>query len=578
MKYKLIKPINPDYSTIEQILTNRGLPLESINKYINTTDRDICKPELLGVDNLKKAKEIIKEVVINNKDCLVIVDADCDGFTSSAILINFLYDLFPDWVLNHMRWYLHDGKQHGLNDCIDYILEQKYSLVICPDSSSNDFEEHRRLKEKGIECLVLDHHEAESLDNNAIIINNQLSEYSNKMLSGAGITWQFCRYIDEQKANQYLDLVALGNDADMMSMLSIETKHLINKGISNVKNPFISHLVEKNSFSLKGKLTPLGMSFYIAPFVNAMVRSGTQEEKELVFKSMLTFEAFKIIPSTKRGHKIRDKETLVEQAIRVVTNVKARQTKAQNESVELLTKKIEDQNLLKHKVLLLLLEPNEIDKNIAGLIANKFMSKYQRPVCILTKEEDLYCGSARGCDKIGINAFKDICESTQVVEYAAGHQGAFGLGITANNIQAFIEKTDLILKDISEEAIYYVDYIFNEQNLKSEKILSIAKMESLWGKDVEESLIAVEHLKVIPSQVVIYDKKGLTIKITLENGIVLMIFNASEKDCDILKNNNDGYIEINIVGKCNENEWMGRITPQIFIEDYEVIDSNKYFF
>ena len=48
---------------------------------------------------------------------------------------------------------------------------------------------------------------------------------------------------------------------------------------------------------------------------------------------------------------------------------------------------INEQNLLQHKVLLFLLESGEVDKNIAGLIANKIMAKYQRPVCILTKIE-----------------------------------------------------------------------------------------------------------------------------------------------------------------------------------------------
>ena len=44
-------------------------------------------------------------------------------------------------------------------------------------------------------------------------------------LSGAGVTWQFCRYIDKllniNNAEKYRDLVALGLDADMMSLRSI---------------------------------------------------------------------------------------------------------------------------------------------------------------------------------------------------------------------------------------------------------------------------------------------------------------------------------------------------------------------
>jgi single-stranded DNA-specific DHH superfamily exonuclease len=98
------------------------------------------------------------------------------------------------------------------------------------------------------------------------------------------------------------------------------------------------------------------------------------------------------------------------QAIRTVTNVKARQTKKQNEGLEIIENMIEENNLLDHKVLLFLMEPGVIDRNIAGLIANKMMAKYQRPVCILTKGENGYQGSARGCTLAGIPDFKAICE------------------------------------------------------------------------------------------------------------------------------------------------------------------------
>lgn len=69
--------------------------------------------------------------------------------------------------------------------------------------------------------------------------------------------------------------MALGLDADMMSLTSIETKHLIGTGLARPRNPFIVKMAERNSFSLKGKLTPIGVAFYIAPFVNSMTRSGS---------------------------------------------------------------------------------------------------------------------------------------------------------------------------------------------------------------------------------------------------------------------------------------------------------------
>lgn len=622
MKYKLIKPINENYCTIEQILTNRGIKHEDIKHYLNTTDNDINSPLLFGEERLKRAVAALIKTINNNLKCVVIVDSDCDGFTSSAVLINYLYDLFPSWVENNLTWFIHEGKQHGLSD---FELTEDIALLIIPDASSNDYEYHKQLKEKGIDIIILDHHEAEKESEDAIVINNQLSDYPNKNLSGVGVTWQFCRYLDSllntSYANKYIDLVALGNMADMMSMVSIETKHLITKGFKeeNIKNPFIAYMADKNSYSLGGKVTPMGAAFYIAPYVNAIVRSGTIEEKQVVFKSMLGFEAFKKVPSTKRGHKLGEEEQLVIQAIRTATNVKNRQTRAQDAGLELLEHIIDEKRLLDNKVLLFLLEPGQIDKNIAGLIANKFMAKYQRPCCILTKVEMItydptieniyrndfseiesidygnwvkeisYQGSARGYDKSGINNFKDICEKCPSTIFAEGHQSAFGLGIECGIIEdgseevfgegiyQFIDYTNDILKDVSSEPIYLVDYIYDGYNVDPQNIIDIAKLEELWGKDVDEPFVAIKDLKVTKDMVQLMspDKKP-TLKITLPNKVSLIKFNSSQEEYE--KFISDGYVCIDVIGKCNKNEWNGFVNAQIFIEDYEIVDSSKYFF
>lgn len=619
MKYQLIKPVNKNYSAIEQILTNRGIEYKNIHHYLNTTDEDINSPILFGEENLEKAATKIIKVIKNNGKAVIIVDSDCDGFTSSATLINYLHDLFPFWVENNLLWFIHEGKQHGLNDFdIDFFEKDlSFALVIVPDAGSNDYTYHEQLKDIGIDVIVLDHHEAERTSENAIVINNQLSNYPNKQLSGVGVVWQFCRYLDSlletNKANDYLDLVALGNMADMMSMASIETKHLITKGFQseNIKNPFIAYMADKNSYSLGGKITPMGAAFYIAPYINAIVRSGTLEEKQLIFKSMLKFEAFKKIPSTKRGHKPGEEEQLVIQAIRTANNVKNRQTRAQDAGLEFLERMIDEKHLLDNKVLLFLLEPGQIDKNIAGLIANKFMAKYQRPCCILTKVEECYedeywyedgdCylttlktrvsyqGSARGCDKTGIANFKDICEQCPSTIFAEGHQSAFGLGIDCGTIDdgseevfgegiyQFIDYTNEALKDINDEAIYYVDYIYNGTNVNPQNILDIAGLDDLWGKDVDEPLIAIKSLKITKDMVTLMSPdKSPTLKITLPNKIALIKFGSSQEEYEQFLT--EGYVEIDAVGKCNKNEWNNYITPQIFIEDYDIVDSSKYFF
>ena len=246
MKYKLIE--NNEKDTLVCILTNRGIAKQEIQHYLNTTDKDINDFKLLGEENLKAAAVALISAIKENKKVIIIVDSDCDGFTSAALLINYLHDTFPTWVENNLEWFIHEGKQHGLSDCFNYILKNEYSLVLCPDSSSNDYSFHKELKENNITTIILDHHEAEKISEDAIVVNNQLSNYPNKELSGVGVTWQFCRYLDSlmqtDYANKYLDLVALGLCADMMSLRSIETKHIMQKGFKeeNIKNPFMGCL------------------------------------------------------------------------------------------------------------------------------------------------------------------------------------------------------------------------------------------------------------------------------------------------------------------------------------------------
>lgn len=598
MKYKLIKEPDNSLSATQQILYNRGISLNQIHHYLNTSDLDINSFDGLGIENLKNAAAALVSTIQNKKNMLIVVDSDCDGYTSSAILLNYLYDLFPSFIENNVKYYIHEGKEHGLLDVMNYINEHDFDLIILPDSSSNDYGYHKELYQNGKKIIILDHHEAEYISPYAIIINNQLSDYPNKDFSGAGITWQFCRFLDKllgsNNSDNYIDLVALGNCGDMMSLKSIETKHIINKGFKNIQNPFFYYMADKNSYSLGDKLTPMGVAFYIVPFINAMQRSGNLEEKELLFKSMLKYEAFKIIPSTKRGCKGQT-EKLVEQAVRTAINVKNRQTRAQDVGMELLENKIISDNLLEHKVLLFLLESGEIDKNIAGLIANKMMAKYQRPCCILTKVEEIeesiiltsnppqeykyitYQGSARGCDKVGINNFKDICTETKCIMYAEGHQGAFGLGIEESQINSFIKETDRILKDMSDEPIYYVDYIYNGIDVSSQAILDIASLDDLWGKDMDEPMVAIHDLKINEKMITLMspDKKP-TLKIILPNKVSLIKFNSSQEEYENLCS--EGYIAIDVVGRCNQNIWMNYVNAQILIDDYEIISKAKYYF
>lgn len=579
MEYQLITPRIPLdrlLTAVEQVLANRGIAPENVEHYLNTTDEDILSPMLIM--NIEEGVKVLIRAIARGDKVLIQIDSDCDGYTSAAALINYLNRLFPGFVQSNVYYRIHTGKQHGI--LLDTIPDD-VKLVIAPDSSSNDYEVHQQLKARGVDVLVIDHHEADKISENAVIINNQLCDYPTKSLSGVGMVYKFCSYMDEllnvDYADDYLDLVALGMVADMMDLRDYETRHLITRGLENIRNPYFKGMVEKQAYSLKDGISPIGVAFYIAPYVNATIRMGTQEEKLMLFESMLDYRGYELVPSTKRGCK-GQQETRVEQACRNCTNIKNRQTKARDAALENIERIIKEKNLLENKILVVKLDTFAADRNLTGLIANQLMAKYQRPVLLLNKTSDGWEGSGRGYDKSKFDNLREFLKESELVMYAEGHANALGVGITNEAFNSFIEYSNRELAEFDFTPCYKVDFIFNGADFRGKDIVEIAELKSLWGQGVDEPFVAIEHINVSAGNIVLMSPdKSPTLKITLPNGTSLIKFKSSQEEYEKL-HSETGCITINVVGKCERNVWNGTVTPQIIIEDYEIVGEQKYYF
>ncbi len=385
-------------------------------------------------------------------------------------------------------------------------------------------------------------------------------------------------------ADDYLDIVATGLVGDMMDIRDFETHYLIQQGLqrSSLRNPFIKGMADKNVYQLgKGDLTPIGVAFYIVPLVNAITRVGTQDEKQILFESMLEWKVYDLIPSTKRGCKGQE-ETRLEQALRVCTNVKNRQTRTRDAEVECIENIIQENNLLKHKVLAIKLDNMSIDRGITGLIANELMSKYKRPVVLLSKTEheglEAWEGSARGYEKSKMKDFRQFVKESNLVFLAEGHANAFGFGIYDKDFESFISWSDEQLKDIEFSPSYKVDFIYSMSDINSKDILDLGDAKYLWGQNIDEPLIAVENVAVTNDMIGLMSRdKNPTLKIQLPNGVTCIKFKSSEEELDNLSSEL-GCVSINLIGKPEVNRYFGSVTPQIIITDYEIISRQKYYF
>ena len=255
--------------------------------------------------------------------------------------------------------------------------------------------------------------------------------------------------------------------ADMQSLLSSETAYLIREGLKsyNLRNPYITTLIKASSYTIKEvkDMNYITVSFSIAPFINAVTRVGTMDEKLLLFNSMLTNKAYNVVPSTKRGHKAGDTEILVQQAFRVCTNIKNRQKKLKEEGAAYIKSIMEDYDLENEKSIILNIN-NKLERSLVGLVANEITSEYQRPVLLLSENEEELVGSGRNYDRSEIDNLKGVLNETNEVNWAKGHPSAFGVSVKKEKIEELRESMNEKFKNVNLTPKYDIDYIFTQRD------------------------------------------------------------------------------------------------------------------
>jgi len=574
MKINLINE-NWQQDYLKNLLAARGI--KDLELYLNPPTTALNDPH--DLTNIEKGINLLQETLQKeNSTILIVVDSDVDGYTSAAIIYNYITYIAPGQYINFV---LHEHKEHGLQDHYEKLISGDivYDLIILPDSSSNDFDFHEGIGARGTKFLILDHHEideGQAISQYACIINNQLSpNYSNKDLTGAGVTWQFCRCHAEQNlayrlfAKTLIDLAALGVCGDMGSVLNLENRYIMKNGFENVSNYFFRSAIEKQSYSMGGEVNPTTVAFYIVPMMNALIRVGTMEEKERLFLGLV--DGHRKVPCNKRGAAGTLEEVAIE-SLRECTNAKSKQGRITDQMVDKLEQKIYKHDLLDNKILFVRLdEDDDFPPEINGLIAMKLAARFKRPTIVARLNAEGYDrGSIRNVSDCELTDLKSFLNESGYFEYVQGHANAAGASILDSNLRAFHKYANQALSNIDFNIGAY-DVNFERSGDSSDLIQLVYELASnpeIWGQGNPEPLICVKNIYVQADDIRIMGANKDTVKITV-NGMAYMKFHATEMIKQLEKCNE---IKMNIVGRANLNEWMGNITPQIFIENYEVID------
>jgi single-stranded-DNA-specific exonuclease len=435
--------------------------IDDINEFLYPSENNLLPLDSLL--NIDKAYELIIKHM-NHKNIIGILwDTDTDGIASGTIMTRYLKNFIDN---DNIKCFINEGKAHGLIDQdIDKFIG--LDLLIIVDSLDKDISQYKKLTESGIEIIVLDHHVVNkeiTYDEYITLITSQIN-YENPQLSGSGVVWKFCKYIDEQELTEYaddlVDLAACGLIGDMMDMSVMENRFIVNQGLNNLINPAIKKILSGYEFN------STAIAFSIAPLINAANRMF---ENESAMKLFLADDNKDVLKYKKEL--ISCKEAQNEEVARIMPLIMEQSENQTNKTM--------------------IVTQIETPYGISGLIGNKLLEIYKKPILVLKDCKNKFSGSMRA---VGIDDFRKICNESKLAE-ANGHELASGIEIVKDNFNKFIDYIDAELSDIEfTEQDTLVDIQINIEDITRELVEKIKLIDRISGTSFKPIRFYISNIK-----------------------------------------------------------------------------------
>lgn len=513
---------------IEALLESRGV--EDFYEFLNPSSEELIPFEKLK--NIDKAADIILDAIDNGGTFLVYYDTDCDGISAGTIMTRYLRN-YTDKV----RTYINEKKQHGVEnfnlDNLDGI-----DTVIIVDSINENAQLYQNMLDRGVRIVITDHHivpQKLSESDVDICLVSSANGYPNPALSGSATTWKLCSYIDYLTLNDYaeslVDLACCGLIADMCSvgLDSPENRHICYLGFNNQTNLAIKKINGSYEFNSQA------VSFGIAPLINAANRVNDNQTAVELFLSDDAKEVNRLIKALKADKELQN-------------------TEVQEKMPELLR---QGEAQINNKCMYFFVET---DASVGGLIGNKLLEIYKRPLFVLTGEEDgEYCGSMRG---IGLSDFSKIVNDTGIGR-CLGHELAAGAFIPINRFEEFKEQIENVLKDVEFKQEVDVDLRLDVEQINEYLIRQLKKLNMISGSNFTPITVMVDGIKDFN---VGYMSDGKHLKFEAP-GLTLIKWNCGEVEIE------EG-VELSAIGQLDLSWFARRLTQQMIMNDFKLTQQN----
>lgn len=533
-----------------------------------------------NLDNMEKLIDELYTGFTLNKNFFLQVDSDTDGYTSSSIFYSYFKLLYPEAKI---EWRIHNGKEHGV---ILKTVPCYADIVVLPDSGSNQIDEIEELTRSGRKVLVMDHHVVNHISNyeGSVIVNNQTSaNFHNKSLSGAGVVLKVIQAYDEKYNGgkglykKFEDLAAVGIIADCMDTRNLDNNAIIKNGLTNVNNEMLRALLLQQDYKINASKAPnkIDIAFYVAPLINAVIRSGTLEEKEKFFEGFITKGCEETVVSYWRGDK--REESLYQYLARTAYNLRNRQNTQKEKSIDAICENVEKEKLYENKVLILKINASDVPQNITGLVAMEIQKRYNRPTLVLRpvldNEKIYYRGSGRASVVENFDNFMEVLQKSGLMDYVEGHDNAFGASVLEDNIPALTEFLNKELANVDFREYNEVDCCMDDGNWNNIVLKEFGEIVDVFGYGIPQPKFHF-NFQVKASDFRVQGTRGDSLKVQYK-GVVFVAFlnkdlvnhymDLNEK---CLKYHKE--IKVELIGRSQINEYKGFKNINIMIDNIEL--------
>ena len=478
---QLSQKIKQDYKfndILSKLIINRKFNREEIYSINNKVD--IINPFINNFD-FEISKNLIIDFINSKKKILIVGDYDVDGSVATGLLIRLFnqikhpYDYFiPDRV--------EDG--YGISEKLFKKIKKKLTeLIIIVDSGSKSYDTINYLNNLNIKTIIIDHHElVKPYPKSTSFINpkkNKNDDNSNLCASAlvyflVDIIKKELSLINDCKSDLFL--TALATVCDVMPLRGLN-RNIVQKAFNEYKHinlDFINYFYSKKRKSNKFNYDDLG--YLIGPILNS---GGRLNKSNLATKLIISTNKEEIKKISNQLIDLNDKRKQIEKRTIKKINLK-------------------DLILIKDKIIII--KDFTIPEGIIGIIASRFLEKFNKTTIVLTQSGNLIKGSTRSTSDMNIGSIINNAVIKKILVKGGGHDMAAGFS--------------LYKKDFNKFKNFLFEYNFTKTSINKKYVSKISTsainlkfLEDLdklapFGNHNKRPIFFVENLKIINSRII----------------------------------------------------------------------------